>query len=168
MKVLSKEKSKVLATRNGWSLAQALDLGDLLGVDGSFGRTKMGELTIFADAIGDGWPGDASRHTVQPESRLDMRVRRPQRVRRGADEPRHPRNRRRAQARERAQIALQVVPQGQLLEADESKFSSLNIFKILDGVEVEELQGLARLEGPHLFQLVVARVRPYWLDQVGG
>src|SRR5260370_24215375 len=35
----------------GWALAQALDLGDLLGVDGSFGRTKMGELTIFADAI---------------------------------------------------------------------------------------------------------------------
>jgi lysyl-tRNA synthetase class 2 len=32
-------------------LAQQLDLGDLLGVDGSFGRTKMGELTIFADAI---------------------------------------------------------------------------------------------------------------------
>jgi lysyl-tRNA synthetase class 2 len=35
----------------GWALAQNLDLGDLLGVDGSFGRTKMGELTIFADSI---------------------------------------------------------------------------------------------------------------------
>jgi lysyl-tRNA synthetase class 2 len=35
----------------GWALAQALDLGDLLGVDGTFGRTKMGELTIFAEAI---------------------------------------------------------------------------------------------------------------------
>jgi lysyl-tRNA synthetase class 2 len=35
----------------GWGLAQNLDLGDLLGVDGTFGRTKMGELTIFADAI---------------------------------------------------------------------------------------------------------------------
>ncbi len=35
----------------GWALAQNLDLGDLLGVDGTFGRTKMGELTIFADAI---------------------------------------------------------------------------------------------------------------------
>src|SRR5262249_44542841 len=35
----------------GWALAQALDLGDLLGVDGTFGKTRMGELTIFADAI---------------------------------------------------------------------------------------------------------------------
>jgi lysyl-tRNA synthetase class 2 len=35
----------------GWALAQALDLGDLLGVDGTFGRTKMGELTIFAEAL---------------------------------------------------------------------------------------------------------------------
>src|SRR5262249_59607372 len=35
----------------GWALAQQLDLGDLLGVDGSFGVTKTGELTIFADKI---------------------------------------------------------------------------------------------------------------------
>jgi lysyl-tRNA synthetase class 2 len=35
----------------GWALAQNLDLGDLLGVDGAFGRTKMGELTIFADSL---------------------------------------------------------------------------------------------------------------------
>jgi lysyl-tRNA synthetase class 2 len=34
-----------------WALAQQLDLGDLLGVDGNFGRTKTGELTIFAEAI---------------------------------------------------------------------------------------------------------------------
>jgi lysyl-tRNA synthetase class 2 len=35
----------------GWALAQQLDLGDLLGVDGNLGMTKTGELTIFADAI---------------------------------------------------------------------------------------------------------------------
>jgi lysyl-tRNA synthetase class 2 len=34
-----------------WALAQALDLGDLLGVEGTFGRTKMGELTIFAESL---------------------------------------------------------------------------------------------------------------------
>lgn len=34
-----------------WKLAHLLDLGDLLGVDGVFGKTRMGELTIFADAI---------------------------------------------------------------------------------------------------------------------
>ena len=35
----------------GWALAQELDLGDLLGVDGKLDRTKTGELTIFADAV---------------------------------------------------------------------------------------------------------------------
>jgi lysyl-tRNA synthetase class 2 len=35
----------------GWGLAQQLDLGDLLGVDGKLGLTKTGELTIFAEAI---------------------------------------------------------------------------------------------------------------------
>src|SRR5262249_18433664 len=34
-----------------WSLTQLLDLGDLLGIDGTFGKTKMGELTIFAETI---------------------------------------------------------------------------------------------------------------------
>ncbi len=34
-----------------WALAKALDLGDLIGVDGNFGQTRTGELTIFADAI---------------------------------------------------------------------------------------------------------------------
>ena len=33
----------------GWALAQELDLGDLIGVDGTFGKTKTGEPTIFAD-----------------------------------------------------------------------------------------------------------------------
>jgi lysyl-tRNA synthetase class 2 len=35
----------------GWKLAQELDLGDLLGVDGTLGKTRTGELTIFADQI---------------------------------------------------------------------------------------------------------------------
>ena len=35
----------------GWSLAQFLDLGDLIGVDGTFGKTRRGEPTIFADGL---------------------------------------------------------------------------------------------------------------------
>jgi lysyl-tRNA synthetase class 2 len=35
----------------GWQLAQQLDLGDLLGVDGTFGKTKRGEPTVFADQL---------------------------------------------------------------------------------------------------------------------
>jgi lysyl-tRNA synthetase, class II len=35
----------------GWALAQELDIGDLIGVDGTFGRTKMGEPTVFADGL---------------------------------------------------------------------------------------------------------------------
>ena len=35
----------------GWALAAELDLGDLIGVDGTLGRTKTGELTVFADAL---------------------------------------------------------------------------------------------------------------------
>jgi lysyl-tRNA synthetase class 2 len=35
----------------GWGLAKNLDLGDLLGVDGRFGKTKTGELTVFADQL---------------------------------------------------------------------------------------------------------------------
>lgn len=34
-----------------WNLVQLLDLGDLIGVDGTFGKTKMGELTIFANDL---------------------------------------------------------------------------------------------------------------------
>jgi lysyl-tRNA synthetase class 2 len=34
-----------------WELAGLLDLGDLVGVDGTLGRTRRGELTIFADAL---------------------------------------------------------------------------------------------------------------------
>jgi lysyl-tRNA synthetase class 2 len=35
----------------GWQLAQQLDLGDLLGVDGTFGKTKRGEPTVFAEGL---------------------------------------------------------------------------------------------------------------------
>jgi lysyl-tRNA synthetase class 2 len=35
----------------GWSLVDLLDLGDLIGVDGRLGRTKTGELTVFADEL---------------------------------------------------------------------------------------------------------------------
>lgn len=35
----------------GWSLAAELDLGDLIGVDGTLGYTKTGELTVFASAL---------------------------------------------------------------------------------------------------------------------
>jgi lysyl-tRNA synthetase class 2 len=36
---------------SGWQLAQQLDLGDLLGVDGAFGKTRRGEPTVFADKL---------------------------------------------------------------------------------------------------------------------
>jgi len=36
---------------DGWALAKELDLGDLLGVDGDLGRTKTGEITVFADGL---------------------------------------------------------------------------------------------------------------------
>lgn len=35
----------------GWAMAQNLDLGDLLGVDGRFGKTRRGEFTVFADGL---------------------------------------------------------------------------------------------------------------------
>jgi lysyl-tRNA synthetase class 2 len=35
----------------GWALAQELDLGDLLGVEGTLGLTKTNELTIFAEKL---------------------------------------------------------------------------------------------------------------------
>jgi lysyl-tRNA synthetase class 2 len=35
----------------GWSLAEMLDLGDLIGVDGRLGYTKTGELTVFAEKL---------------------------------------------------------------------------------------------------------------------
>src|SRR5262245_25538713 len=35
----------------GWDIAESLDLGDLIGVDGRLGYTKTGELTVFAEKI---------------------------------------------------------------------------------------------------------------------
>jgi lysyl-tRNA synthetase, class II len=35
----------------GWALAQELDLGDLIGVDGALKVTRTGELTIFAERL---------------------------------------------------------------------------------------------------------------------
>jgi lysyl-tRNA synthetase class 2 len=35
----------------GWNLAAELDLGDLIGVDGTLGRTRTGELTVFATRL---------------------------------------------------------------------------------------------------------------------
>ena len=35
----------------GWSLVELLDLGDLIGVDGTLGTTKTGELTVFATRV---------------------------------------------------------------------------------------------------------------------
>ena len=35
----------------GWALAAELDLGDLIGVDGRLGRTKTGEITVFAESL---------------------------------------------------------------------------------------------------------------------
>lgn len=35
----------------GWALAQELDLGDIIGVDGTLGLSKTGELTIFAEKL---------------------------------------------------------------------------------------------------------------------
>jgi len=36
---------------DGWALAQLLDLGDRVGVDGTLGYTKTGELTVFATGL---------------------------------------------------------------------------------------------------------------------
>ena len=35
----------------GWKLAELLDLGDLIGVDGRLGYTRTGELTVFAESL---------------------------------------------------------------------------------------------------------------------
>jgi lysyl-tRNA synthetase class 2 len=35
----------------GWNLAELLDLGDLVGVDGTLGHTRTGELTVFATTL---------------------------------------------------------------------------------------------------------------------
>jgi lysyl-tRNA synthetase class 2 len=37
--------------QRNWELAQCLDLGDIIGVDGRLGHTRTGELTIFAEEL---------------------------------------------------------------------------------------------------------------------
>jgi lysyl-tRNA synthetase, class II len=36
---------------DGWALAQEFDLGDLVGIEGTYGKTKRGEPTIFAQKL---------------------------------------------------------------------------------------------------------------------
>jgi len=38
-------------SESDWKVLQLLDLGDLIGIDGDFGKTKTGELTIQADKL---------------------------------------------------------------------------------------------------------------------
>ncbi len=35
----------------GWEVAELIDLGDLIGMDGELGKTRMGELTVFAETV---------------------------------------------------------------------------------------------------------------------
>ncbi len=35
----------------GWAVAQCVDLGDLIGIDGELNRTRTGELTIFVESL---------------------------------------------------------------------------------------------------------------------
>ncbi|MBM4002336.1 MAG: lysine--tRNA ligase [Planctomycetes bacterium] len=42
---------KAQVAAGDWDLAQCLDLGDLIGVDGELRRTRTGELTIFASRL---------------------------------------------------------------------------------------------------------------------
>jgi lysyl-tRNA synthetase class 2 len=61
-----------------WELAQLLDLGDLLGVDGRLRRTKTGELSIFAERLtilGKSLAAPPEKHhgLTDPEMRQRMR-----------------------------------------------------------------------------------------------
>ncbi len=53
----------------GWKLAELLDLGDVIGVDGRLGYTRTGELTVFAEALDlpDQEPAAASREVARPD-----------------------------------------------------------------------------------------------------
>jgi lysyl-tRNA synthetase class 2 len=35
----------------GWQIAQLVDLGDFIGIDGELNKTRMGELTVFAEQL---------------------------------------------------------------------------------------------------------------------
>jgi len=61
-----------------WELAQQFDLGDIIGVDGSLGHTKTGELTIFAEDLrflskALETPPDKWKGLTDPERRQRMR-----------------------------------------------------------------------------------------------
>jgi lysyl-tRNA synthetase class 2 len=61
-----------------WALAECLDLGDLVGVDGELKRTKTGELTIFAEKLhfltkSIEPPPEKHHGLVDPELRQRMR-----------------------------------------------------------------------------------------------
>jgi lysyl-tRNA synthetase, class II len=42
---------KAQVGEQGWSIAQELDLGDIIGVEGKLGLTRTGELTVFAENL---------------------------------------------------------------------------------------------------------------------
>jgi lysyl-tRNA synthetase class 2 len=68
---------KQVGERN-WELAQCLDLGDLIGVDGQLGRTRTGELTIFAEELhfltkAIDTPPAKHKGLIDPELRQRMR-----------------------------------------------------------------------------------------------
>ena len=42
---------KMVADATQWQVAKLLDLGDIIGADGRLGRTKTGELTLWADNL---------------------------------------------------------------------------------------------------------------------
>ena len=61
-----------------WELAQQFDLGDIVGVDGELGRTRTGELTIFATDLhflskAIETPPDKHKGLTDPERRHRMR-----------------------------------------------------------------------------------------------
>lgn len=61
-----------------WELAQCFDLGDIVGVDGEFVRTRTGELTIFAEDLrflckSLETPPEKHKGLVDPELRQRMR-----------------------------------------------------------------------------------------------
>ncbi len=63
---------------HNWDVAQCLDLGDIIGVDGELKRTKTGELTIFADDLhfltkSIETPPAKHKGLVDPELRYRMR-----------------------------------------------------------------------------------------------
>ena len=53
----------------GWKLAELLDLGDLIGVDGRLGYTRTGELTVFAESLDlpGQEPAAAAREVARPD-----------------------------------------------------------------------------------------------------